>query len=99
MAETDSGAPEPPPEGPPARSPAPAPDGFVPREWIETHHAHVRGQIETASEGSEAQPQGAGRPPAPTPPVAFIAQPTPPVPGMPGMTAMPPPPPRRDATP
>ena len=64
MAETDSGAPAPPPEGPPARSPAPAPDGFVPREWIETHHAHVRGHTETASAGPEGPPRSSG--PSPT---------------------------------
>ncbi len=102
MAETDSGAPAPPPEGPPARSPAPAPDGFVPREWIETHHAHVRGHTETASAGPEGQPRSSGpsptTPPTPPPPAVLTAPPTPPAPGMPGMTTMPPPP-RRDVSP
>ena len=69
MPESDSGAPAPPPEGPPARPPGPAPDGFVPREWVETHHAHVRGLAATsAPEESEGPSPTAGPPPAPPPP-------------------------------
>jgi uncharacterized protein len=96
MPETDSGAPAPPPEGSPARPPGPAPDGFVPREWVETHHAHVRGRAE-APVGPEGQPQSANPPPLPPPllpppppPGTFTARPAP---GMPGMATMPPPPP------
>jgi membrane protease YdiL (CAAX protease family) len=93
MPESDSGAPAPPPEGPPARSPGPAPDGFVPREWVETHHAHVRGlAAAAATEDPEGRHPAEGSPPAPPspPPSALTARPAP---GMPGMATMPPPPP------